>query len=108
MHIEFLISEYKGKKIGSISDMTIFSFHAVKNITTCEGGAIVTNNKEYYDKLKKFRAYGIDKSMLCGLMLCVSESISAKTGWAPQYRIASTVDGEVLNDTLWKALHRRG
>lgn len=59
---EALGSEYKEKKIGTISDMTIFSFHAVKNITTCEGGAIVTNNKDYYEKLKRFRAYGIDKS----------------------------------------------
>lgn len=58
---EALGSEYKGRKIGAISDMTIFSFHAVKNITTCEGGAIVTNNEEYYEKLKHFRAYGIDK-----------------------------------------------
>lgn len=58
---EALGSEYKGEKIGIISDMTIFSFHAVKNITTCEGGAIVTNNREYYEKLKRFRAYGIDK-----------------------------------------------
>lgn len=59
---EALGSEYKGRKIGTISDMTIFSFHAVKNITTCEGGAIVTDNKEYYEKLKRFRAYGIDKN----------------------------------------------
>ena len=59
---EAIGSEYKGKKIGTISDMTIFSFHAVKNITTCEGGAIVTDNKDYYEKLKRFRAYGIDKT----------------------------------------------
>lgn len=52
---------YKGKKVGTISDMTIFSFHAVKNITTGEGGVVVTDNKEYYEKLVKFRAYGIDK-----------------------------------------------
>lgn len=59
---EALGSEYKGRKVGTISDMTIFSFHAVKNITTCEGGAIVTNSREYYEKLKRFRAYGIDKA----------------------------------------------
>ena len=59
---EALGSEYKGRKTGTISDMTIFSFHAVKNITTCEGGAIVTNSREYYEKLKRFRAYGIDKN----------------------------------------------
>lgn len=59
---EAIGSEYKGQRIGTISDMTIFSFHAVKNITTCEGGAVVTNNRNYYEELMKFRAYGIDKN----------------------------------------------
>ena len=54
-------AEYKGRKIGSISDMTTFSFHPVKHITTGEGGAITTNNKEYYEKLLLFRAHGITK-----------------------------------------------
>ena len=52
---------YKGNKIGSISDMTIFSFHPVKHITTGEGGMITTNNKEYYERLKLFRTRGITK-----------------------------------------------
>jgi UDP-4-amino-4,6-dideoxy-N-acetyl-beta-L-altrosamine transaminase len=52
---------YKGRKIGSISDMTIFSFHPVKHITTGEGGMITTNNKEYYERLKLFRTHGITK-----------------------------------------------
>ncbi len=52
---------YKDRKIGSISDMTIFSFHPVKHITTGEGGMITTNNKEYYEKLKLFRTHGISK-----------------------------------------------
>lgn len=59
---EAIGSVYKGRKVGTVADMTIFSFHAVKNMTTCEGGAIVTDNREYYEKLKRFRAYGIDKS----------------------------------------------
>jgi len=54
-------SEYKGKKIGSFSDMTVLSFHPVKNITTGEGGMILTNNKDFYDKLKVFRNHGIVK-----------------------------------------------
>lgn len=58
---EAIGSSFQGKKVGTIADMTIFSFHAVKNITACEGGAILTNNEEYYHKLKRFRAYGIDK-----------------------------------------------
>jgi UDP-4-amino-4,6-dideoxy-N-acetyl-beta-L-altrosamine transaminase len=52
---------YQGKKIGSISDMTIFSFHPVKHITTGEGGIIATDNKEYYERLKLFRTHGITK-----------------------------------------------
>ncbi len=54
-------SEYRGKKIGSIADMTIFSFHPVKAITTGEGGMVVTNNKEWYEKIKVFRHHGIEK-----------------------------------------------
>jgi UDP-4-amino-4,6-dideoxy-N-acetyl-beta-L-altrosamine transaminase len=53
---------YKGQKIGSLSDMTVFSFHPVKQMTTCEGGMITTNNKDLYEKLKLFRAYGIVKT----------------------------------------------
>jgi len=52
---------YKGKKIGSISDMTIFSFHPVKLITTGEGGIVVTNNKELYERLRLFVTHGITK-----------------------------------------------
>ena len=52
---------YKDSKIGSISDMTIFSFHPVKHITTGEGGMITTNNKKYYERLKVFRTHGITK-----------------------------------------------
>jgi len=52
---------YKGKKIGSLSDMTIFSFHPVKPITTGEGGAVLTDADEYYEKLLMFRSHGITK-----------------------------------------------
>lgn len=54
-------AEYKGKKIGSLSDMTIFSFHPVKHMTTGEGGMVTTNNEELYHKIKAFRAYCITK-----------------------------------------------
>jgi perosamine synthetase len=54
-------AEYKGQKIGSISDMTMFSFHPVKHITTGEGGIITTNNQEYYEKLVQFRSHGITR-----------------------------------------------
>lgn len=52
---------YKGRKIGGISDMTTFSFHPVKHITTGEGGMIMTNDEKQYEKLKLFRAHGITR-----------------------------------------------
>ncbi len=52
---------YKGQRIGSISDMTMFSFHPVKHITSGEGGMITTNNKDYYEKLLQFRSHGITR-----------------------------------------------
>jgi len=54
-------AEYRGKMIGSLADMTILSFHPVKTITTGEGGMILTDNKEFYEKLKIFRHHGIVK-----------------------------------------------
>ena len=54
-------ASYRGKKTGSLADMTAFSFHPVKHITTGEGGAVITNNLEYYNKLKYFRSHGIVK-----------------------------------------------
>jgi perosamine synthetase len=50
-----------GKKVGSIADLTIFSFHPVKSITTGEGGAVLTNNKKFYEKLLSLRSHGIKK-----------------------------------------------
>jgi len=56
-------AEYKNSKIGSCkySDMTIFSFHPVKHITTGEGGAVLTNRKDLYQRLLLFRNHGITK-----------------------------------------------
>jgi len=56
-------AEYKGRRIGSLADMTILSFHPVKHITTGEGGMILTDNKEFYDKLKIFRHHGITRDI---------------------------------------------
>ncbi len=56
-------SDYKDTKVGSCrySDMTVFSFHPVKTITTCEGGAVTTNDEELYKKLCALRAHGMHK-----------------------------------------------
>ena len=55
---------YKNRKIGScfFSDISTFSFHSVKPITTGEGGMITTNDKKIYRKLLKFRTHGIHKN----------------------------------------------
>lgn len=45
-------AEYKGRKVGSFSDIASFSFFANKNLTTGEGGSVVMNNKKYYDRAK--------------------------------------------------------
>lgn len=55
---------YDGLKAGSCtnSDMSIFSFHPVKHLTTAEGGAITTNSKEMYEKLLSLRNHGMVKT----------------------------------------------
>lgn len=58
-----LEARYKGKKVGNLADMTIFSFHPLKYITTGEGGMDLTNIKEFYDRLKTLRHHGIVKEM---------------------------------------------
>ncbi len=50
---------YLHKPVGAYADMTVFSFHPVKPITTAEGGAVVTNDTHYYEALQSFRSHGI-------------------------------------------------
>ncbi|MEM4360377.1 MAG: UDP-4-amino-4,6-dideoxy-N-acetyl-beta-L-altrosamine transaminase [Candidatus Bilamarchaeaceae archaeon] len=50
---------YKGRPVGSIADMTVFSFHPVKHITTGEGGMITTDIEEFANRLRIFRNHGI-------------------------------------------------
>jgi UDP-4-amino-4,6-dideoxy-N-acetyl-beta-L-altrosamine transaminase len=52
---------YRGKKIGSLSPMNVFSFHPVKQITTGEGGMVTTNEKDIYETLQQFRMHGITR-----------------------------------------------
>ena len=53
-------AEYKGRRVGSLADMTVFSFHPVKHIATGEGGMIVTDNSEYAERMRLFRNHGIN------------------------------------------------
>ena len=52
---------YKSQKVGSIGDITSFSFYATKNITTGEGGMITTNNEEWAEKLMLLRTHGMTR-----------------------------------------------
>jgi UDP-4-amino-4,6-dideoxy-N-acetyl-beta-L-altrosamine transaminase len=52
-------AEYRGRRVGSISQMTVFSFHPVKHLTTSEGGMVATDNPDFADTLRKFRNHGI-------------------------------------------------
>jgi perosamine synthetase len=50
---------YKGRKVGTLADLTVLSFHPVKHITTGEGGMVVTNNSQYHQRMTMFRNHGI-------------------------------------------------
>lgn len=52
-------AEYYGRKIGSISHMTVFSFHPVKHLTTGEGGMVTTDSPQFAETLRRFRNHGI-------------------------------------------------
>ena len=54
-------AKFQGKSVGTLADMTMFSFHPVKHVTTGEGGVIVTDNKEFYEKMLLFRSHGVTR-----------------------------------------------
>ena len=55
-------AHYKGKNIGGLGDMTVFSLHPVKPITTGEGGVVTTNDGSLYERLLLFRTHGITRN----------------------------------------------
>jgi UDP-4-amino-4,6-dideoxy-N-acetyl-beta-L-altrosamine transaminase len=55
-------TKYKGKPVGSLADMTCFSFHPVKTVTGGEGGAITTNDERLYRRLMRLRTHGITRN----------------------------------------------
>ena len=56
-------AEYKGRKVGTLSHMTTFSFHPVKHITTGEGGMVTTDDPELANRLRMFRTHGVDQDL---------------------------------------------
>lgn len=56
-----LPAEYKGKRIGQVSEFTCFSFYATKTLTTGEGGMLTTSNAEAADRIRLMRLHGIER-----------------------------------------------
>ena len=54
-------TNYNGVPVGGLADMTTFSFHPVKTVTGGEGGAVLTNDEEIYEKLQLYRSHGITR-----------------------------------------------
>src|ERR1700690_1521888 len=52
-------AEYRGRRVGSVAHMTVFSFHPVKHLTTGEGGMVTTDNPVFAETLRRFRNHGI-------------------------------------------------
>ena len=56
-------TRYQGRMVGSIADMTTMSFHPVKTVTAGEGGAVLTKDSDFNEKLHKCRTHGITRDM---------------------------------------------
>ena len=54
-------ARYKGRKIGAIGDLTVFSFYATKNLSTGEGGMVTTQNEQWAEQIKLYSAHGLSK-----------------------------------------------
>jgi len=78
---ESLGSSISGKKVGNVSDSTIFSFCGNKVLTTGEGGAIVTDSKEIYEKIKLIRSHGRTNSLANFDNVAESEYVALGYNW---------------------------
>jgi len=114
-------AKINGKHIGGLCEASIFSFHAIKPITTAEGGALVTNNKDIYQQAKLIRSHGLIKKDLwdsevesIGFNFRMNE-IQAALGrsqlkkinkfLAKRERIARFYDKKFANNPYFTALH---
>lgn len=102
-------TKYKGKPVGSIADMTTFSFHPVKTVTGGEGGAVLTNREDLYEKLLLYRSHGITKDEA----YYVNESHGAwyheQIDLGYNYRLTDIQCALILSqiDKLWQFADRR-
>lgn len=99
---EAIGSEYKGKKVGSIGDIGVFSFHGTKTMTTGEGGMIVTNDKKLFDELEILSNHGREKKNHSAFWMSKigfkykMSNIQAALGLAQIQRIEELVDKKRL------------
>ncbi|PAF45664.1 DegT/DnrJ/EryC1/StrS family aminotransferase [Helicobacter sp. 11S02629-2] len=91
-------ASFKGSKVGSLAYASIFSFHALKSITTAEGGALLTNDSKLYEIAKLIRSHGMVKKELyhcdqvnLGFNFRLSE-INAALGLSQLQRLDSFID----------------
>ena len=96
---------YKGKKVGSLGDMGMFSFYGNKIITTGEGGMIVTDNEELAEKMRILRDHGMDPKRrywhsVIGYNYRMT-NIQAALGVAQMERIDQIVEQKRINATLY-------
>lgn len=106
-------ARYRGQRVGSISHMSVFSFHPVKHIAAGEGGMVTTNDSKFAERLRRFRDHGINRSteqtatepwfyamenlgfnyrldeMSCALgfsqLKRIESNLNARRGWAMRY-----------------------
>jgi dTDP-4-amino-4,6-dideoxygalactose transaminase len=89
-------AEYKGRKIGSISDFTEFSFQAIKHLTTVDGGLLACKSERDYKRGKLLRWYGIDREGAKKDMRCEEDIKEAGYKWHMN-DVAATIGIEQLN-----------
>ena len=80
-------SIYKGKKIGSLSDYTCFSFHAVKNLATGDGGMITVTDQKTSEKLKRLRWVGITKDTWGRIEKVLEHGLASNRGYGWYYGV---------------------
>ncbi len=105
---EAIGSEYKGKKAGSIGDFGVFSFHGTKTITTGEGGMLVTNNNELFEKASILHDHGRDPKIKktfwaekVGFKYKIS-NLQAALGYAQMQRINELVNRKIEIFNMYK------
>jgi len=105
---EAIGSEYKGKKAGSIGDFGVFSFHGTKTITTGEGGMLVTNNNELFEKASILHDHGRDPKIKktfwaekVGFKYKIS-NLQAALGFAQMRRVDELVDRKIEIFNMYK------